>query len=884
MEIQEAQSIYEAKTRQLGSEKHLLQLSKREIGQLKNDLISLDRDLADAVKQLKELEAADAKGQLQVEVLKKELQITKAEWSNWQKAHQDKEEDHLALEKYTMDDARRITDLTIKVQRLTHDIAKRKQLLNQQMTISQLNKIELENTTETYKTLNKERQELLTKWETTVQMVSKRDSDVEAAKEHQIQLEMEVVEMEAEKRLKSEQHEEIEEEIAEIDKTIANLERTVATNIKSFNEKTQQFNEFKADISTMRATLTKMEVNLKNTKTSNNELDQDLKLKIEEVEKQRNRKVAAEAKLAEISSATLSIQEQNIQLEKLLETEETKRKMLERQLKEARENTQKQEKSIHDLKIDEKQINNLIRSSEAQLRSLKSSSAKLEEQAINREVLLYNHSFEVQQMERKIRRAQGERSKEETNALKDQIAKLEDELNSWNRKISTLLLENRHTSQDLTRSKKALERLLAERDKLEARMNELSTQVETATVQLNSRVSEKEEAIVEESLLKLDLKKLKINFDDRSDTLLTVEARQEQLQLFIEERIREIEAHKDVLRMSIKLAEEERFSSASKLRETITKVEKIKGKYEVIMMNLQTGDDEPEEVSQVFYIMKSAVRKEELRKESHDLGEKVRIAEAEVKALEETLEIMMQQNNELRTLLKNEKLKVQDLEDKKILEEKIKTLMVEFKEKKRQLGIVETEIKQVQEKIAEEESKASQQNETLGSIEVEIKKIENDLKSQLDKIERAESQCEKIQKDWRSQNGANELDIQLKEIKEENRQLYNNLKAAAENDPEAHRIFESFCHTNGITPPSRAPSTTGSVNGDSRSQSRMSIAKSSTAKPKIAKTITIGTGLDEALNFSGKGKPSMWGAKPVVPAVRPQPANSSKSKSAEKGK
>jgi UDP-glucose:O-linked fucose beta-1,3-glucosyltransferase len=165
--------------------------------------------------------------------------------------------------------------------------------------------------------------------------------------------------------------------------------------------------------------------------------------------------------------------------------------------------------------------------------------------------------------------------------------------------------------------------------------------------QLNAKVKEKEELMVEENILRLELRKLRGFLNARADEVFSLEHRQIQLQLALEERTKEIAIHNDMLRLQIKNAEEERHSANSELRDRIGKVEKLRRRYEILMTQFAPEEGE-EEHSQAYYVIKASQEREELQREGDELDAKIRKAEKEIKALENTLKLMNDRNEDYR--------------------------------------------------------------------------------------------------------------------------------------------------------------------------------------------------------------------------------------------
>merc|ERR1712224_1026358 len=79
------------------------------------------------------------------------------------------------------------------------------------------------------------------------------------------------------------------------------------------------------------------------------------------------------------------------------------------------------------------------------------------------------------------------------------------------------------------------------------------------------------------------------------------------------------------------------------------KVNALKAKFETLAKSMSMGDDDGEERSQAFYVIKAAQRREELQRQGDELDSKIRTAEREIRALEATLHHLVDRNQDFRT-------------------------------------------------------------------------------------------------------------------------------------------------------------------------------------------------------------------------------------------
>ena len=82
--------------------------------------------------------------------------------------------------------------------------------------------------------------------------------------------------------------------------------------------------------------------------------------------------------------------------------------------------------------------------------------------------------------------------------------------------------------------------------------------------------------MVEENLLKLEMKRLRDILNGKADEVLNLQKRRLQLETAMKERRDEIRIHQDMLRAQLKAANEERQQVSSELHERISKIDKLR--------------------------------------------------------------------------------------------------------------------------------------------------------------------------------------------------------------------------------------------------------------------------------------------------------------------
>jgi chromosome segregation ATPase len=173
------QALYEAKSRQIETEDHFKLLAEREAGRLENEITKKEDDGQKIQDNLTVVQAGIYKTSEQIENLRAELKFSKEELEEWARVQTEKEDDTHALLKYSKEDSAKIKQLGLTMEKLMHDVQKKKAALNAEVTETQVSQIELDKTTNEFKRLHQERQSLINQWENAIQAMNKRDVEIQ---------------------------------------------------------------------------------------------------------------------------------------------------------------------------------------------------------------------------------------------------------------------------------------------------------------------------------------------------------------------------------------------------------------------------------------------------------------------------------------------------------------------------------------------------------------------------------------------------------------------------------------------------------------------------------------------------------------------------------
>lgn len=277
------------------------------------------------------------------------------------------------------------------------------------------------------------------------------------------------------------------------------------------------------------------------------------------------------------------------------------------------------------------------------------------------------------------------------------------------------------------------------------KINEIVVENETALKSLKATAKKKEELLVSENFVRLDVKRLRDLLYKKADQVYTLENRKYQLQLSMEERRAEIAVHKEVLRAQLRIAKDEKAARAKELGEKLMKVEKLRKKYQTLSLRFQNqgSEEDNEEHTQAYFIIKAAQRKEELQKQKEELEAIERQARSEIMSLQASLASFNALNQRLHGQKTRGALTSSDFEESSRLEVTLKNMQISQKEKISKLEKVENILSAMQntaQELGHEKDALLQEISEINSRKIQLDHDLEDLKT---KNQRALSQLSK---------------------------------------------------------------------------------------------------------------------------------------------
>jgi hypothetical protein len=177
-EVQHTEGLASAKRAEVASEDHLAQMAKREAGRYRQELKREQQELEAIDSTLNALQNQVFGANEKMDGFKLQMNWNQEELEQWALASKQKEEDNLAIEKYTRADEAKINQLALQIEKLTKRDLEIQAQVEAEATETSSRQIELDRTAEEFRVLHAERQKLVQQWKETIEVAARRDQDI----------------------------------------------------------------------------------------------------------------------------------------------------------------------------------------------------------------------------------------------------------------------------------------------------------------------------------------------------------------------------------------------------------------------------------------------------------------------------------------------------------------------------------------------------------------------------------------------------------------------------------------------------------------------------------------------------------------------------------
>ncbi|CAH2247777.1 coiled-coil domain-containing 39 [Pelobates cultripes] len=848
-ELNYTQSLCRAKENETESEEHFKALSEREIGRLKQEIQRLENELGSLKEKRNNQENDIFKATEKLDNLKSQLNWDQQALEAWLEESARRDEDLVAIQKYAQKDDGKIKELSLRIERMTMEANQKRKVLDNELTETITAQIELDKTAEDFRKAHSERQQLIQQWENTIEQMQKRDKEIDHCALLLAQVKQELREREG---VIKEKMQFLTSEIdnnKEYENKISNAERKAARLRLDYQEQEAVRNQLKNELDTLKVTVDRTATELEIMRTQVANLKKEIQNKQNRINMANEYNDGLTEKLKFVTESAMSLEERALRMEEMLKEQEKTVKDFETQLKQIRELHFKKSQELHEHKSNEKNIMAEINGGQVSLRNLNIQLQKFDLQALKQQGIMYNLDFKIQQLERRLSRLKGEVNTDEKRALEMKISELTKAFEERKTALNLINGQHKKLQDDVRHIKRDLDKTGQEKGDLINKMEEFKLFNTMTEKELKKLKASKQDLMVEDNILKLEIKRLRDMLYSKADDVFSLEKRRLQLQTAMKERREEIAIHKEMLKSQVRLVDQERQSISSELHDRLAKVDKMRKRYEILTIAMMPPEGE-EEKSQAYYIIKAAQEKEEMQRTGDDLDAKIRKAEKEINALENTLQIINGCNNSYRKSFNKVTETSEEYEEKVQLDEQKKAAEEKYRYKRKQIRELQADIQVMKNTfdsmMKEEASYEDKVNEMLPSIT----QLNKETEDQKQKLERVMKQCSKLIKEIRTAKKSqgetqDEQDIKVRDLRDFNKSINKMLAESMEQNPDLSQALQLYFQQFGLEIPT-SNSTPGSSRGSSSRSSLLSVrsnssrsSSSSGTSPRI-KVLDIG--------------------------------------------
>jgi coiled-coil domain-containing protein 39 len=540
MELVHTQSLVDVKNKEIESEEHLKQVAERQSGRLKNEIEKLEQRVADQQDRLNNIQNMIFKANEKMDQFKLEMNWNQEELEQWALAARQKEEDNLTLEKYRRADEAKIKELTLNIEKLTIEVARKSKELEQEVTETQAAQIELDKTAEEFKRMHAERHQLYLQWQDTVENSRKRDELINQTGE-QYGSSKDFLDK---KRSDLEDHkkklEREKENNKELESNIAGEERQLTKIRESLAKFEEERNNLEGEVAILRNQLSAFATELSNKRINVANMNQVLGEKMQRLDAAKKKYQATKERLTSEKNAQDYLERANKVSENDYKESSNMLEEVDKEIRLQKETLFKESQKLFKLRAEQANLIGDISGTLSASRNLQANIIKLKQEQQRQQELLYNAEFQIQQMERKVSRASGERSQEETKRLQQEILEVQEELDKKKEALQKLTISNKQLEDERRNIERTINKIKDQRFTLTSQIQELKLENEMANGDLEKVLKNKEKTLVQHDCMKLEIKKLRDTVNVEADRVYGLENRKYQLEMSMEEREKEI--------------------------------------------------------------------------------------------------------------------------------------------------------------------------------------------------------------------------------------------------------------------------------------------------------------------------------------------------------
>ena len=643
-EIDHTNSLVAAKKNEVDTEEHLVSLSEREVGQFSRDCSKLDDDIETKQKTIKRAKTEITVAEDELEKLRTDLNWNQEELEQWAKAATKKEEENLAMQKYTLVDDLKIKELALVIEDRTKLSVEKKSMLENEVTETRSSQTELDKLAERFKTRHDERRQLIQQWKYTIESMNNRDASINEVATQYADFAQKETDCRNSVKENREQNESLQHERDDSEKDINNNERSLRTKRQELSFLQVKERSLSDEINSLKSENAILAATVENKKAEEKRAIDGLEQTREHVEALTSQLEQVKNDLSSEKDGATSKERVAEEIEALLATREKELGQAEKKMINLKQKLYKDSQKLADLRQQEVDLIIEVKGSQANIKNYASKISEFEQKRARQGEILDNATFELKQVEKKVARGLGVRTNEEQIQLKSRIEDLEKELNSEKQKKMVLLQQQRKLTVELRSWKKKHDNAQLKYDETSQKIDYMGLEIFACETSLKESVSKKEETMVSRDVLLLDVRRLRDSLRGLLEELCVVEEQRRASKSVIKEKKEEAHGANEAKRCELRTSKDGHHKAAMDLGKVKLMLEKTKSKYETVSLTNTSKDYESPELKLIL----AAQRREELQQEGDKLDDTITKKEKEIRTMKQTLDQLKELNSVAR--------------------------------------------------------------------------------------------------------------------------------------------------------------------------------------------------------------------------------------------
>ncbi|KFU99928.1 Coiled-coil domain-containing protein 39, partial [Tauraco erythrolophus] len=801
------QSLYKARENEIETEQHFKALAEREHGRLKSEIKRLEDEIVSLRDKKTSQENTINKTTKKLENLKQQMNCDEEVLESWIKESNRKDNDAITIQKYAQQDEGKLGALVLQVEKLTVQANQKRRALDNELTETITAQIELDKTAEDFRRVHQERQEVIRQWENAIQQMQKRDQQIDHCALLITEIKQEIRKKEI--VLKEKTSFLVNETLnnMEYEKKISLAEREATSLRNEYQTQDTYRVQLQDELDALKSTVDRTASDLESLRAQVTNLKKEIQKKQARLSVLQEKNASLSNKLKLVTEEALSSGDKALRMEEILTEEEKIVKEKETEMNQLKELLFKKTQELKVQKDKEKCVLAEIEGSQTSLKNLKSRLHRLDADALKQQELIYNQDFYIQQIQRRLSRLEGEVNADEKQVLEAKVAELKKTLEEKKNAYDVLHAQHKKLQSDVHFIKRAMDKTGEETSGMMIKINELNLFNERSDQELKKAKAIKQEMMVEDNLLKLELNRLRNTLCSKTEKVLTLEKQKLDLKKAIAERTEEIKIHKAMLDSQIRLVDQERQRISAEFQDRLNKIDRLRCRYEILTVVMMPPEEE--EKTHTYYVIKAAQEKEALQREGDDLDEKICKAEKEIVALENTLCVLNNCNSNYRNSFKEVTETSEEYKEKLKLEEEKRAADEEYRYKRRQIKELQENLQSMGKNfdmVLQQEALFQEQNKEKQALVLQLNK---DIEEQKPKLERVIKQCSRLSREIQSVKKTKaetqeERDIDLRELKSFNGTINKLLADVLQANPDLTATFQMYFHQSNLELPAIA--------------------------------------------------------------------------------